>query len=298
VSICRPALWLPSYGQGFARSAAEAAYPNLRNGLRFCWHGPLGPTGLQAFDVSGHANHGALTNMDPATDWVPTSKGWGLDFDGAGNQHVYSDASVPDYPFTLVAWFDSTAAGTEIVFSIGDSSGTFYTGLHTAGATAIGVLRYQGTVRTNTYTVTAGVHLLVAVCTAKDHADVYIDGVLVATVTTDTGAATTWDRTAIGVSADSTPYGYSRAILLLAATYRRALLPGEIRLLYTDPHAIVRPVQRTGLSAPGVGGPYRTLIAETFHTGAATGEPFAAGAAAGESFNTGTTAGQIDGRCG
>ena len=252
MSICRPAFWLPSYSQGFARSAAEAAYPNLRNGPRFCWHGPLGPTGSRAFDVSGRANHGTLINMDPAADWVITAKGcWGLDFHAASNQHVYSDAGIPDYPFTLAAWFDSTDAGTEIVFSIGDSSGAFYTGLHAAGETAIGVLRYQGTVRTNTYAVTAGVHLLVAVCTARDHADVYIDGVLVATLTTDTGAATTWDRTAIGVSADSTPYGYSRSKVISAASYDRALLPSEIQLLYADEHALTRLADRRVVATTG-----------------------------------------------
>ncbi len=80
--------------------------------------------------------------------------------------------------------------------------------------------------------------------------------------------------------------------------WNRVLDANEIQQLYQDPHAIVRPVTRTGLSAPGVAGPYRTMIAETFHTGAAAGEPFAAAAAAGESFHTGPTAGQIDGRCG
>jgi len=33
-------------------------------------------------DISGNGNHGALTNMDPKTDWVGGPNGWALDFDG------------------------------------------------------------------------------------------------------------------------------------------------------------------------------------------------------------------------
>jgi len=73
----------PSYTQGFARSAAESAYPNLWNGLVGAWIPPLGPTGLTVRDVSGWGNQGTLTDMDPATAWAKTEKGWALDFDGA-----------------------------------------------------------------------------------------------------------------------------------------------------------------------------------------------------------------------
>ena len=38
-------------------------------------------------DASGNLNHGTLTNMDPATDWVPTQYGTALDFDSS-NDHV------------------------------------------------------------------------------------------------------------------------------------------------------------------------------------------------------------------
>jgi hypothetical protein len=34
-------------------------------------------------DASGNGNHGTLTNMDPATDWVGTAWDVGLDFDGS-----------------------------------------------------------------------------------------------------------------------------------------------------------------------------------------------------------------------
>lgn len=39
-------------------------------------------------DLSGNGNHGTLTNMDPATDWVTASGGHGVRFGSATNEHV------------------------------------------------------------------------------------------------------------------------------------------------------------------------------------------------------------------
>jgi len=46
----------------------------------------FGVTGETLRDVSGNGNDGTLTNMDPATDWVATSKGLALDFNGVSNR--------------------------------------------------------------------------------------------------------------------------------------------------------------------------------------------------------------------
>lgn len=76
----------PSFKQGYARSASESAAPNLWKGLVVAWVPSLGPTGLPLFDVSGNRNHGTLSDMDPATDWVvggnPRFPGYVLDFEG------------------------------------------------------------------------------------------------------------------------------------------------------------------------------------------------------------------------
>ena len=65
----------PSYKQGFARCAAESDKPDLWTGLPGLWMPSLGVTGDTLRDISGYGNHGTLTNMDPATDWVMTEKG-------------------------------------------------------------------------------------------------------------------------------------------------------------------------------------------------------------------------------
>jgi len=52
------------------------------------WCPSLGPSGYTLLDRSGRGNHGTLTNMDAGSDWVGTSGGWALDFDGVND---YSD---------------------------------------------------------------------------------------------------------------------------------------------------------------------------------------------------------------
>ncbi len=98
----------PSWKQGFARNAAESAYPGLWKGLVGAWVPSLGVTGLTLRDVSGRHNHGTLTNMDPATDWVTTDQRglpWALELDEI-NDHVL----IPDFSygphFSVSFWFN------------------------------------------------------------------------------------------------------------------------------------------------------------------------------------------------
>ena len=77
----------PSYQAGYARNASESENTNLWDGLVGAWMPSLGVTGDTLKDVSGNGNHGTLTNMDAATDWVATSKGLALGFDGT-DDHV------------------------------------------------------------------------------------------------------------------------------------------------------------------------------------------------------------------
>lgn len=99
----------PSFHNGYARCAAESAYPNLWTGLRGLWVPALGPTGLTLRDVSGRGNHGTLTNMAPATDWVVGEKGWALNYD-AVNDFVDcgNTFSVGINDWSVTAWIRQT----------------------------------------------------------------------------------------------------------------------------------------------------------------------------------------------
>jgi len=99
-------LFKPNYATGYAKNASQSAHPNLWDGLVGAWMPSLGVTGETLRDVSGNGNHGTLTNMDAATDWVATSKGLALDFDGGtSSNHVSLGASDKIYEnLTAATW--------------------------------------------------------------------------------------------------------------------------------------------------------------------------------------------------
>ena len=56
------------------------------------WCPSAGATGFRLLDRSGRSNHGTLTGMDPATDWVASGGKGALDFDGS-NDYVVSQSN-------------------------------------------------------------------------------------------------------------------------------------------------------------------------------------------------------------
>lgn len=96
----------PSFENGFAPRDGEALYPNLLKGLVGAWCPSLGITGGILRDVSGRNNHGALTNMDPATDWVIDGGKGALDFDGV-NDYVEVQQVNLATSFTISFWMKS-----------------------------------------------------------------------------------------------------------------------------------------------------------------------------------------------
>jgi len=104
----------PSYKGGYAHSKAEAKYPQLWPGLVGAWFPSLGPSGSTLRDVSNRGNHGTLTNMDPATDWVIAGKkglGWALDFDGGDDYVTFGDKSDFELPrYSYAFWLRAVSA--------------------------------------------------------------------------------------------------------------------------------------------------------------------------------------------
>jgi hypothetical protein len=102
---------MPSYSQGFARYAAQSEAPGLWRGLVGSWCPFLGPTGLTLRDWSGHHNHGTLTTMEPAVDWVVTvdehgNSVYALDF--GTNEYVFLENEITFTTGTIVLHFTGT----------------------------------------------------------------------------------------------------------------------------------------------------------------------------------------------
>lgn len=91
----------------FASRKSEAKYPSLWDGLVGAWCPSVqNPSGNTLYDLSGRNNHGTLTNMDPANDWVRGNGYGAIDLDGT-NDHI----SIPGFQqifgpnIGLSAWF-------------------------------------------------------------------------------------------------------------------------------------------------------------------------------------------------
>jgi hypothetical protein len=85
------------------------------DGLVGLWAPALGPTGNALFDLSGRNNHGTLTNMDPATDWVGSPGGWALDFDGSDG-HIHCGNITNTSELTLIAVLDEYTNGDKFQY--------------------------------------------------------------------------------------------------------------------------------------------------------------------------------------
>ena len=114
----------------FAKSQAEAEYPELWRGLVGAWSPCLSPRGGTVLrDLSGRGNHGTLTNMDPETDWVTRGGKQALDFDGSNDIVIASarsaQASVESGIWTLSTWIYSRGSGVHHATSIGTSGTGF-----------------------------------------------------------------------------------------------------------------------------------------------------------------------------
>ena len=78
----------PGYHSGFAPRDGEPLYPHLWRNCIGAWAPSLGPSGVTLRDNSLFRNHGTLTNMDAASDWIVSGGKYALDFDGTNDYVV------------------------------------------------------------------------------------------------------------------------------------------------------------------------------------------------------------------
>jgi hypothetical protein len=127
----------PSYKAGFysPRRGGTPKYPSLWDGCVGAWAPSLGATGGRLFDHSVYQNHGTLTDMDPATDWVASSGKIALDFDGSDRVNTSNKGTVfGDNARSVSAWLRATGTGTVLAYGTDASYQRFAVGLATTSA--------------------------------------------------------------------------------------------------------------------------------------------------------------------
>jgi hypothetical protein len=210
----------------------------------------LATTGLRLYDRSGRGNHGTLTNMDAASDWV-TSKvrnttGRVLDFDGV-NDYV----GLPDSPnlritgsITVSCWFRRTATqqnrgligkydatNNQRAWALGTQNSIGGAGLFfTAQSTGASFDTNQQAIYTTE--IGNGTNHAIGRLVAGSPCELWLNGALVATATAATNAI--FANTApleIGRYNQSATNAFAGQIAEIAI-WNRAITPSEIKTLY------------------------------------------------------------------
>lgn len=122
-------LYIPDFSEMLAVShshGANSEAPDSWKDLVGLW--PMGAGGgPTAYNLSGYDNHGTLIN---GPTWVPTEKGWGLDFDGS-NEHITVPAVAGAAFLTLAGsvafWAKlSPMAGIYVALGYGDTGSDYW----------------------------------------------------------------------------------------------------------------------------------------------------------------------------
>ena len=233
-------LLIPSYKSGFACNAAESENPNLWKGLVGLWAPSLGPTGLTLRDQSGYGNHGTLTFMDPATDWVVSEKGWALDFDGSSDHIKIGEIRANAGRFSVVCLGN-------IVGSDGDG---WILGDRSANENAVGIWANFGS---QSIRFADGTSVFYDWGNAADvqgwrlWSFVYDDPAVILGLDLELKTSSVAGKTITWSAVDSlaTRSGSEfEGPISLWGVWNRALHPAEIQQLYVDPHALLRPRRR------------------------------------------------------
>lgn len=231
----------PGYHSGFAPRDGEPLHPQLLRNCVGAWAPLLGPSGTTLRDNSPVRNHGALTNMDPASDWVVSGGNYALDFDGS-NDYVLCSRPVPDGSCSFAAWVNFTSASANLFFcgssNSGDNTPLIWLGIGNVGTLMRWFVRgaSSGTEQNSSVALNTGTwrHVCGTYNAISGEMKSYIDGVETASGTVTPGAITL-TNTSIGAAVRTTVGSYFSGNLNDVLCYSRTLTGAEVRLLATRP---------------------------------------------------------------
>ena len=239
----------PSYRSGFysPRRGGTPKYPSLWDGCVGAWAPSLGQTGLTLRDESVFGNHGTLTDMDPATDWVVSGGKGALDFEGVDDR--VSVGSPPSLSLsdslTVSCWVYLRALGTNSTFvgnclNGGNFNQNYFLYVRTTGGIDSWSMQVASSTSGNRATGSVAVlnqwiHLLgtyVPTGASNPIIRLYENGQQTAISTTgENGSVIAGQVVSIGSYANAA--NFTNGQLDDIRVYNRALSPSEIQLLAT-----------------------------------------------------------------
>ena len=220
------------------------AHP-LARGLVGCWLFNEG-TGNKVFDLSLNGNHGTLTNMDPATDWIAGRDGSALDFDNTDDYIIISNSPTinPDY-ITIGAWVKTSATGVIDQIFTKDMPALRVWQFRKLDTNVINFIPFNAASNGNELGTTniadGNWHFVVGTWDGVT-VRVYVDGREDGNGSALTGSLRTGqtNNAFIGRSENIDP-GYWDGQIDLAFLYNRALSASEVLQLYINPYAMFDP---------------------------------------------------------
>ena len=224
----------------------------------------FGVTGGTLKDVSGNGNDGTLNNMDAASDWVGTSKGLALDFDGVndyvscGNKEIFKFTTA----LTLECWVKTSSTSTynHFISRYPSSSGSYAIG----SVATSGFLFFarstngsdQGLSGTVSYNVCDGKwnHLVASYNSLTSTLLLSVNGSISSSYLT---GSIYEGNSSLDIGRRSGVGQYYPSNIGSVRIYNRALSPSEIKQLYLNPSApFERKQQTVGISTEQAFNPY------------------------------------------
>ena len=250
----------PSYASGYAKNASQSAHPNLWDGLVGAWMPTLGVTGETLRDVSGNGNHGTLTGMDAATDWVATSKGLALDFDGV-DDYVNTNSSVvsldDDFTFLVAVRTPSSLSSNSTfrgLISKGDLSSKWASISYNANGNRFAVGIDDGAIKSELFgsipLSPRKFYSVAGVFRRGKTLELYVNAELDGSTSDNSGSCDISENVFIGSRKFGSAQYFMRDLFLSASVYNRALSLSEIKHLYVDSLAPFRTKKRTVVRVP------------------------------------------------
>jgi len=206
------------------------------------WVPSAGATGSRLIDRSGRSNHGTLTNMDPASDWVASGGKLALDFDGSNDHVAIGPGLAQSGDFSVMGWANVRAIGTNpqlcsralfgnpfpqnwLLF-IRTDEGTAEWALQTTNASGT---RYQikggGLVSTNVWT-----HVCVSY--SLNGASLYLNGTPITVITIGTPNATPVSGQVVNIGGYANVTNFFNGLIDDVMIYNTALTPSEVLEIY------------------------------------------------------------------
>lgn len=174
-------------------------------------HWPLDESsGTQASDASGEGNDGGWVGSSGSVGWQPTGgiDGGAVTFSGANSDSFVTSSfsSVAGTPFTMSVWVKTASTANDTMVFLGDgSTGSSYNTLKIQGGSARVVIRNTTEIQASGPSVRDGNwHHVVGVYNGTDSRELYVDGNLVNSSSTDVSDVTL-TRFGIGGLTRNTP---------------------------------------------------------------------------------------------